>query len=737
MSPSPRIHRLCTCVLLAALFMSFLVSHAAARTIKLNGLEIGIDEKNGGIVSLRYPGVGEILATEPDAAGLLDLAFPLASYVPMRLATRFSRAVIEENGPTLTISWPELGPSRTHVSLPPGSASARVTLTAAPDGRSVVLRCRIENKFQQPLPQILFPDFFGLRAVSAPETTKLTMARGAVTPFTQRSKSRHHTAFWPVDSGWHIYEATAYSYGPNVMNWLDYGSLCGGFSLFQKKWRDRDYRRPDILTYVSERQPDRVRLACWQPGRVGAGETWESPEYVLTPHEGGWAKGIETYRTYVREVNPPHEIPKRVREGLGYLSIWMSDAHETIPELAAMRYKDLTGIAQDTKEHGIDEMAVWRWCHHLEMPIPHRKVLGTAEEWVQAVKDCRAMDVNIAAALGIHLLHHTQLARYGVAYTARNAWNFHRDLIPNFNPAYLKGLPLDHAGQTVPPSNPVWQEDVEKSLAEWIDRGVASFTWDVFGGGGPDGALSSRYEDNVGLIDVIKRVRARARKVDPESTFNAETNSISGLEWDGEVLDYTWNWISDQFKEGHLTTTTYVEYIEAAPILNVLRSPRVNYNIESSPLAVKKGFADGAYLNFLLRKPDGENGSAILGEKPALSPVVKQMAARRKQFLPYFTEGVPVGDCILAESSPLFVRGHVHNNRAFVVVLNDGDGPRAVDLSLNLPLWLTGDAHRVSRYDADGRLMSEGTIAVKKGEASRLKGRELKPGEMVFIVING
>src|SRR6185295_6356756 len=110
MSPSPRIHRLCTCVLLAALLMSFLVSHAAARSITLNGLEIGIDEKNGGIVSLRYPGVGEILATEPDAAGLLDLAFPLASYVPMRLATRFSRAVIDESGQTLTITWPELAP---------------------------------------------------------------------------------------------------------------------------------------------------------------------------------------------------------------------------------------------------------------------------------------------------------------------------------------------------------------------------------------------------------------------------------------------------------------------------------------------------------------------------------------------------------------------------------------------------------------------------------------------------
>ena len=70
-------------------------------------------------------------------------------------------------------------------------------------------------------------------------------------------------------------------------------------------------------------------------------------------------------------------------------------------------------------------------------------------------------------------------------------------------------------------------------------------------------------------------------------------------------------------------------------------------------------------------------------------------------------------------------------------MLNDGSSPRAVDLGLNLPLWLTGDAHRVSRYDTDGRLTSEGRISAKKGQASRLKGRELKPGEMEFIVING
>src|SRR5262245_8036284 len=113
---------------LLAVVLTLLPSNAqaAARKKVINGLEIGVDEKNGGIVSLRYPGVGGLLATETEAAGLLDLAFPLASYMPMRLATRFSHAAIEETGQTLTITWPELAPSRTHVSLPPGSVSARV-----------------------------------------------------------------------------------------------------------------------------------------------------------------------------------------------------------------------------------------------------------------------------------------------------------------------------------------------------------------------------------------------------------------------------------------------------------------------------------------------------------------------------------------------------------------------------------------------------------------------------------
>jgi hypothetical protein len=302
----------------------------------------------------------------------------------------------------------------------------------------------------------------------------------------------------------------------------------------------------------------------------------------------------------------------------------------------------------------------------------------------------------------------------------------------------LRGLPFDHAGQTVPPSNAQWRKDVVASVSEWINRGVTSFTWDVFGGGGPDGALSSRYEDNAALLDVVKQFRELARGIDPESSFVAETNSISGLEWDGEVLDYTWNWLSNQTKEGHLTTTDYVEYVEAAPILNVLRAPRVNCNIERSPMALKKCMAEGAYINFLLRKPDDENGTAILSEKPALSAAVRQVAARRKQFLPYFTSGIPVGDCLLAAPSSLFVRGHVQGGKALLVIVNDGTAAATADLNLNLSLWLPAGAYRARRFDGNGRLTTAGDLAVTKERPSTLmKGRRLRPGGMEFITIEG
>src|SRR5262249_36942887 len=149
----------------------------------------------------------------------------------------------------------------------------------------------------------------------------------------------------------------------------------------------------------------------------------------------------------------------------------------------------------------------------------------------------------------------------------------------------------------------------------WISRGITSFSWDQFW-------YKYRSGQKPALVDLISRVRDSARAKDPQSTFGSE--SVTGLELEGPVLDYTWNWN---------------DYSDAAPITSVLRSPRLNCNIEDSPLVVKKGFADNLYLNFWPSLPDQPNGTAMISDRPELGAALLQTAKMRKQFLPYFTEG--------------------------------------------------------------------------------------------------
>lgn len=132
-------------------------------TITLNGLELSVDRKNGSLVELGYPSTGTILRASPKAAGLLDVAYPVPAFLPMRLASRFSHARVLKDRDGLTIVYSHLGPSRSNIALPSGKVSATIVIRAAPDGKSVILSCRIENRSAVPIPQTLFPDLWGLR----------------------------------------------------------------------------------------------------------------------------------------------------------------------------------------------------------------------------------------------------------------------------------------------------------------------------------------------------------------------------------------------------------------------------------------------------------------------------------------------------------------------------------------------------------------------------------------------
>src|SRR5437879_5375385 len=113
------------------LFVTVCTANAAILKTRLNNLELGIDDRTGGIVFLSYPPTGVMIETSPESAGLIDLAYPIEAFAPMRLAARFSQARVVKEVNGVTITWDALGPSRSNFPLPQGRVSAQVTIRAA------------------------------------------------------------------------------------------------------------------------------------------------------------------------------------------------------------------------------------------------------------------------------------------------------------------------------------------------------------------------------------------------------------------------------------------------------------------------------------------------------------------------------------------------------------------------------------------------------------------------------
>jgi hypothetical protein len=261
----------------------------------INGLEFVLDKETGSILRLSHPGVGMILDATPDAASVLDLAYPVKEFEPLRLASRFSHgAKIAKIGDRLSIHWDQLGASRSFVDVP-GRVAATVTLTAAADGRSVIMTCQIENHSNHAIPQVLFPDFLGLVAFAGVPETEFRSGKQIMRPFVALAK--------PVSDVFYARNETFAQVGSNGKDdsmdgrWMNLGGPSGGFSLFPK---EAVGHRMLLYLHLWEKN-HKLRLMYSYEAGVAAGGAWKSYEYWLTPHQGGWQEGIEPYQASLKQ----------------------------------------------------------------------------------------------------------------------------------------------------------------------------------------------------------------------------------------------------------------------------------------------------------------------------------------------------------------------------------------------------------------------------------------------------
>ena len=708
-----------------------------------------MDADAGGIVKMSYPGVGAMLDTQARDAGIIDLAYPIKAFEPLRLAPRYSSGVkIEKTADAVTITWDKLGASRTRTAASKvqqavnlqynetadrydwrpltnnpfdlqGKVSASVSLKAAPDGRSVLMTCTVDNQSSLAIPQVLFPDFLGIVPFEGDINTIFRTSGFASQPFVElRTDPNGGIGYYSVDARFCGVEYASGAYfgsTPMVAKWMDIGGLKGGFSLFRKRWNWGP--KEDMANYQEKvwvrlsKVSGKLRVACSHVVDIKPGQKWQSEEYILTPHKQGWAKGIEPYRRFVKEnLHRPYPLPKHVREGIGFRTVYMTEAYPNDPDGDySFKCSDLPRVARECKEHGIEEMCLWAWNWNLQVPVTRPfPQIGTEEDMRQAVEECKKIGVNVNLFISLMAVANPTAERYGMKVPPPSeGWTYHAEFVPMMRPYYGSGLSCAY----LPTTDKRWQEGVFSACQHLCDAMSPSLGWDQFGG----------YPSEPGLYTLVDKIRAYAKAKDPEATFNGE--STSNIDTDAAYLDYTWNWNGWPWRGGG----------DCRPLNSVYSAPRPNANVDRSPREARGAFVDNMYLNVFPSRKGGINGSGLIADYPPLSRALKQCAKLRKQFLPYFLDGTIIGDCLLVELRPqVRLNAYTLPDKALVVLMNDSaDG--TVEFKADLAPWLKSPSgsYEVKTYDTDGKLLRTATTSALWNE----KTPEVKATELAVYEI--
>lgn len=653
----------------------------------LNGLKITIDKKSGSILGLEYPGPGKILEASPEYSGLVDVAYPLPEFEPLRLASEYSKnARIEKKGNSVTISWENLGPSREKFQLS-GKVSATVWIKALPDGRSISLKCRIENQSDRAVGQVLFPDLHGLLPVNGREGTYLRTAGFIRKPFVDVEMTKY-PEFYPLDDKTRAidirdtYEyigGRAFGNGDEMIGrWLDYGGLKGGISMFPKLWAGT---RPTVVRIFRLEKDPNVRLIQVHNDSVKIGASWESPEYILTAHQSGWAMGIEPYKQFVdSNVHRLFPLPEHVRNDLGFRTVIMGSRNpEDTEKDADFKFTDLPMIAKECKENGLNEMVVWAWRQQFVLPGPPPYAdLGTSEQLAAAIKECNKIGVNVSLWESIASLGKPTATDWGYKL-GPHGWTYHPETIPRFNPYYATGKATVRARN----NDMRWQNGVLNEIKVLYNTYTHSVTWD---------------EGHPGTEVLFRQFLPWVKKTDPKATFSAEiTGSVETM---ADYLDYTWNWELGSFFHGGMR-----EYRDMRAFNATFPAPRPNYNINRNAQDIKYAFMDNSFVNLMPSRPDRSNATGLLSNYPELGVVLKQCAKVRAQFLDYFTKGQLIGECLLKEECPgTHVNAYVLPDRVLLMIMNTAGTSREVNFKIDLAPWLkSGNGnYEVKSYDQFG-----------------------------------
>ncbi|MCY7399860.1 MAG: hypothetical protein LH477_02665 [Nocardioides sp.] len=622
---------------------------------------MALERSSGGLASALGAGTESAAGTEflagTGGRGLVRIAAPLPEFPShyVELGTHGAPEVTERPDGLLLVHE---GLSSPHADL---DIRVEVELRSAPEG--LVLRCRVENRSAIWLPQVAFPQLLGLLPVGGADETRVRMSRGTVHPLRDLTMAPDDATFLDIPL------QRYYGYGAFElsMKWLDFGSAAGGLTMYG---RDPRYAAQGLLVERPGRTAQTTDLRWIHYPLIEPGETWNSGDFVVLLHDGDWYAGARAFAEFA-SVAYPYDAPQHVREALAIRSMWAAVRNADVPEGGLDRIPQLAAEVADP-DLGVAELVVWHWWQRNGLPIILDPRLGTEDDLRSALDRCRDLGVPVSLFVSHHLLRDSdetppQWRHLNAAgQPVQDDWTYGRDFLPRWRVQFM-GTHAMMRGSALATG---WREAAIAEYERLLDLGATSICFDQFWAWFEPNFSEHRdaRPDAEGdrLLELGRAAHDLVRSRDPRGTFSGEMPS----EMKVPVLDYTWEWRNAE------------ELDDDAPFRVVFPQVRLNGNVNEHPRGALHGFAEGGLLNLM----PGNMHSFRLADCPDLLQTVRQLAALRRRFLRYFTEGefrhvegLDVQDCL--------ARAYTHGDGVMVVVANPTDDAVRARIRVDPTSW--------------------------------------------------
>lgn len=643
-----------------------------ALVLPVRGGQVVIDPETGAL--LRATGAdGNEFIGGAAGRGLVRISAPMPGYPShfVELGTH-GLPTITRAGDSISILHERLSSRYAELDV-----RVEVTLRAALEG--LVLRAKVVNNSDLRLPQIAFPQLLGLLPVGDRDATRIRMSRGTVHPLRDITMRPDDATFLDIPlQRYYGYGAFEFS-----MKWIDYGSAAGGLTLYG---RDPRYSAQALLVERPGRTAETVETRWIHMPLIEPGETWDSGDFVLLMHAGDWHAGARAFAEFARPAYP-YNAPQHIREALAIRSIWAAVRNADAPDQGIGR---IVGFAQELADPhlSVAELVVWHWWRKNGLPILLDPRLGTEDDLAAALARCKEIGVPVSLFVSHHLLRDTDETppewRHlnAAQQPVQDDWTYGRDFLPRWRVPFV-GTHAMMRGSALAPG---WREEALREYEHLLDLGATSICFDQFWSWFEPNFSKSRdaRADAEGdrLLEFGRSAQEMIRKRNPSGTFSGEMPS----EMKVPVLDYTWEWRNAE------------ELDDDAPFRVVFPQVRLNANVNEHPRGALYGFAEGGLINLM----PGNMHSFKLADCPDLVRTVKQLAALRRRFLPYFTEGeFRHVEGVTVRSG--LVRAYSHGENILVVVANPGDREIAASFDIDPTAWGgTATARMATLVSQDG-----------------------------------